>query len=49
MRAGRSDLEIAGAIAQLWRGRGDRYSETRSADTAPAGSERKVEMSYIGG
>lgn len=49
LREGRSDLEIAGAIAQLWRGRGDRYSETRSAGSAPAGAERKVEMSYIGG
>jgi cyclic pyranopterin phosphate synthase len=34
------------ACAQIWTARADRYSEARSAQTAPA---RKVEMSYIGG
>jgi cyclic pyranopterin phosphate synthase len=37
-------------VAQLWRKRADRYSETRTINTA--GIERgakKVEMSYIGG
>jgi cyclic pyranopterin phosphate synthase len=50
VRAGHDDLALSGAIAQLWRGRTDRYSETRTADTpsAPRGA-RKVEMSYIGG
>jgi len=51
LRAGRTDLELSGAIAQLWRGRSDRYSETRTAETntaQPAGA-RRVEMSYIGG
>jgi cyclic pyranopterin phosphate synthase len=50
LRAGHDDLAISGAIAQLWQGRTDRYSETRTADTS--GIERgarKVEMSYIGG
>jgi cyclic pyranopterin phosphate synthase len=50
LREGRSDAEISSAIAQLWRRRADRYSETRTINTA--GIERagkKVEMSYIGG
>jgi len=50
LREGRSDLDISNAIAALWRNRADRYSETRSANTA--GIERgakKIEMSYIGG
>jgi cyclic pyranopterin phosphate synthase len=50
LRADRSDLEISNAIAELWRNRADRYSETRTINTA--GIERgahKVEMSYIGG
>jgi cyclic pyranopterin phosphate synthase len=50
MRGGKSDLEIATAIAHLWRARDDRYSELRTAQTdksAPA--VKKVEMSYIGG
>ena len=53
LREQRSDLEIGSAIAQLWRGRADRYSETRTADTAGASNlepgARRVEMSYIGG
>jgi cyclic pyranopterin phosphate synthase len=50
LREGRTDLEISNAVAQLWRNRADRYSETRTINTA--GLERgakKVEMSYIGG
>jgi cyclic pyranopterin phosphate synthase len=50
LRAGHDDLALSGAIAQLWQGRTDRYSETRTAETS--GIERgarKVEMSYIGG
>jgi cyclic pyranopterin phosphate synthase len=50
LRTGRSDAEISSAIAALWRVRADRYSETRTINTA--GIERgakKVEMSYIGG
>ena len=46
LRSGASDGELAGAIADVWRARGDRYSELRSAATPdPA----RVEMSYIGG
>ncbi|QNA90123.1 GTP 3',8-cyclase MoaA [Massilia sp. Dwa41.01b] len=50
LRSGADDLAIGGAIAQLWRGRTDRYSETRGIE--PAGTKagaKKVEMSYIGG
>ncbi|HEY0063496.1 MAG TPA: GTP 3',8-cyclase MoaA [Telluria sp.] len=50
LRAGRSDAEISSAVAQLWRVRADRYSETRTINTT--GIERgarRVEMSYIGG
>jgi GTP 3',8-cyclase len=50
LREGRSDLELSNAIAHVWRARADRYSETRTINTA--GLERgacKVEMSYIGG
>jgi len=50
MRGGCSDEEICTAIAHIWRARGDRYSELRSAMTQgllPA--VEKIEMSYIGG
>ena len=43
-----ADLESA--VAHIWQGRSDNYSESRSAqsgDSAPA--QRRVEMSYIGG
>jgi GTP 3',8-cyclase len=43
-----SDEQIAGALAEIWTQRNDRYSELRSAGIAPRG-ERKVEMHYIGG
>jgi cyclic pyranopterin phosphate synthase len=46
IRRGASDAELAETIAQVWRARGDRYSELRSQETA---SLPKVEMSYIGG
>lgn len=50
MRGGHSDAEISTAIAHLWRARGDRYSELRSASTPGLDPAfRKVEMSYIGG
>ncbi|MGN6704086.1 MAG: GTP 3',8-cyclase MoaA, partial [Burkholderiaceae bacterium] len=49
LRSGRSDAELSGAIAQLWRGRGDRYSALRSASTGALRSAAKIEMSYIGG
>jgi cyclic pyranopterin phosphate synthase len=45
-----SDAQIAGALAEIWRGRADRYSELRSAGTPQqGGGARKVEMHYIGG
>lgn len=50
VRSEKTDEEISSAVALLWRARGDRYSELRSAQTAElAPSIRKVEMSYIGG
>jgi cyclic pyranopterin phosphate synthase len=46
-----SDTEIAGVIDAIWQGRGDRYSQLRSAMPPDTGSTpvRRVEMSYIGG
>jgi len=46
LRHGGSDAELTNEIAAVWRARGDRYSEIRTAETAKA---RKIEMSYIGG
>jgi GTP 3',8-cyclase len=48
--AGASDEELASAIAHIWQGRGDRYSQLRSSmPPDPGGGARRVEMSYIGG
>jgi len=50
LRQGRSDEEIATAVAHLWRARTDRYSEQRTSHTEGLSQAvRKVEMSYIGG
>ena len=46
LRDGCSDADVAAAIAAVWQGRDDRYSEIRTAATAAA---KKIEMSYIGG
>ena len=46
VRGGGSDRDIHDAIGCIWRVRGDRYSELRTAETA---QNRKIEMSYIGG
>ena len=46
LRAGAPDDDIRDRIAAVWRGRSDRYSEIRTAETAKS---KKVEMSYIGG
>jgi cyclic pyranopterin phosphate synthase len=46
LRSGASDEELDEAITGIWRARGDRYSELRTAETA---TRPKVEMSYIGG
>jgi len=49
-QAGASDAEVSGAIAEIWSGRSDRYSELRGRGMASASAgERKVEMHYIGG
>ncbi len=50
LRDGADDRQLAAAIAALWQGRSDRYSELRSQNSGPAGNgQRRVEMSYIGG
>jgi cyclic pyranopterin phosphate synthase len=49
MRNDKTDEEISTVIAHIWRARGDRYSELRTANTDGLQSDRKVEMSYIGG
>ncbi len=46
LRGDASDSGLATAVAALWQGRSDRYSEIRTEATA---RERKIEMSYIGG
>jgi cyclic pyranopterin phosphate synthase len=50
IRSGASDEELGERLQEIWRVRGDRYSELRAQNTVdPAIGERKVEMSYIGG
>jgi cyclic pyranopterin phosphate synthase len=49
IRGGADDEQLAAAIAGIWSGRGDNYSERRLADTPGARRDPKVEMSYIGG
>ena len=50
VRGGATDSELTAAIAHIWSGRSDRYSELRSELPVDAGSSaRRVEMSYIGG
>ena len=51
LRGGSSDEQLATVMAGIWRGRTDRYSDLRSAQTSGPGSdaEKKIEMSYIGG
>lgn len=51
LRGGASDAGIATAIAEIWQGRGDRYSQLRGSQPADQGepAKRRVEMSYIGG
>jgi cyclic pyranopterin phosphate synthase len=46
LRSGETDTEVAEALRAIWSRRTDRYSELRTAETAP---KAKVEMSYIGG
>jgi cyclic pyranopterin phosphate synthase len=47
LRRGADDGEIAEFLRAVWGGRADRYSEERTAETAPL--RPKVEMSHIGG
>jgi cyclic pyranopterin phosphate synthase len=51
VRGDHTDAQLAAAIAHIWTGRTDRYSELRGSEgAAPAGDgKRRVEMSYIGG
>ena len=50
LRGGADDAALASAIAGIWQGRSDRYSELRSSLPPDAGGgARRVEMSYIGG
>jgi cyclic pyranopterin phosphate synthase len=46
-----TDAQLAAAIAHIWTGRSDRYSELRGSEGAapPGDGKRRVEMSYIGG
>jgi len=46
IRNGATDDELHASIAGIWKRRGDRYSEIRTADTLPL---ERVEMSHIGG
>lgn len=46
IRSGMSDENIGKSIRAIWQGRGDRYSELRSAATV---SQPKAEMSVLGG
>ena len=46
LRGGATDQELAQRLRTIWTARADRYSEARTAQTAP---EQKIEMSYIGG
>ncbi len=48
LRDGATDEQLATAMAVIWRGRDDRYSDLRSAGTVRQTS-KKIEMSYIGG
>ncbi|MGE0098371.1 MAG: GTP 3',8-cyclase MoaA [Hydrogenophaga sp.] len=50
IRGGATDEQLASAMAAIWQGRSDRYSELRaSLPQDNATGKRRVEMSYIGG
>ena len=54
MRGGASDGQLSQAIADIWHGRNDRYSELRASLPHQDGGDdgdgpRRIEMSYIGG
>jgi cyclic pyranopterin phosphate synthase len=47
MRNGASDEQLRQRIIDIWKGRTDRYSDERTAETNK--NRKKIEMSYIGG
>lgn len=51
LRGGATDAQLTTAIAAIWQGRNDRYSELRAtlAPEALAQMGQRIEMSYIGG
>ena len=51
LRGGASDEQLTTALASIWQGRTDRYSELRAtlAPEALAQLGKRIEMSYIGG
>lgn len=53
LRDGSSDAQLSAAVADIWQGRTDRYSELRSQlppePANAAAPRRRIEMSYIGG
>ncbi len=55
LRGDAEDAQISSLLADIWQGRGDRYSELRALRLPDAGpgpdapAPRRVEMSYIGG
>ncbi len=50
LRGAQTDADISNAIANIWHGRTDNYSELRASGLAPKIINiKRVEMSYIGG
>lgn len=49
VRSGASDAQLAELLARVWRGRTDRYSETRTAEPVEKPLVNKVEMYRMGG
>ena len=49
LRAGKTDDDMREIISNIWRARGDRYSELRSGLRANEQPLKKIEMYYIGG
>ena len=49
IRGGASDEELSQKLADIWKVRGDRYSELRSQGKTVDDDAPRVEMSYIGG
>ena len=50
LRSDASDAQISAAVADIWQGRSDRYSELRASLPADSSAgKRRIEMSYIGG